>query len=367
MGEDRGMEKKIAVYLRNKKINPSGYYRIYQYFREMNMPNIQYRELVPDFVYMKYHFKSNWFYKIMYSSVIIVKSFFDLIRDVLFYKPDIVVINREICPKFQTGVHYLLEKKLLRKSYVIWDFDDAISINGEISKQEWKLLENESDRIVVLSSYLKSSISEQNWYKVDFLPTTDGDYIKKEFQDEAIRRKNYDKEIRMIWLATASNIPYLQMCLPYLEEAAQVLKEEFAKKLVLVCVCNKKLETDTQYLHVENVNWEREKALEIMRDSHIGIMPLNDDQYTRGKGGFKLVQYMSAGIPVIASNVGFNKEVVKKEFGFLATEGTEWCRAVINLATDYDFWKKCSEHARAEWDLNYSYKKVFAYWKDTLK
>ena len=77
------MKKKISIYLRNKEINPSGYYRIYQYFHEMNIQNIRYRELVPDFIYKRYHFQNNWFNKLMYSAVILLKSFSDLVKDIL--------------------------------------------------------------------------------------------------------------------------------------------------------------------------------------------------------------------------------------------------------------------------------------------
>ena len=361
------MKKKISIYLRNKEINPSGYYRIYQYFHEMNIQNIRYRELVPDFIYKRYHFQNNWFNKLMYSAVILLKSFSDLVKDILFYRPDIVIINREICPKIQSTIHYLLERKVLRNAYVIWDFDDAIQISGEISKREWDLLENESDKIVVLNNYLKKSISPQNCSKVDFLPTTDGDYVRKEFEHTNIRKENYNKEIRMLWLATATNIPYLKKCLPYLEKAAQILEEKFSKKLILTCVCNKEVKADVKYLVIKNIKWDRQKALELMRNSHIGIMPLEDDNFTRGKGGFKLIQYMSAAMPVIASDVGFNKEVVKQDFGFLVKEKEEWCSSIIKLSTNYEFWSACSQSAQKEWNLNYSYQKIYDYWVEAVR
>lgn len=109
------MKRKISVYLRNQNIHPSGYYRIYQYFREMDNANIRYRELVSDSIYKKYHFECNLFHKIIYTLDILFKSIWDMTCDILFYKPDIVIINREICPKFQSKIHYFLEKKLLKE------------------------------------------------------------------------------------------------------------------------------------------------------------------------------------------------------------------------------------------------------------
>ena len=361
------VKKKVSIYLRNCKIHPSGYYRIYQYFREMDSVPMKYRELVPDSVYRNYFFNYNLLNKFIYSIVIVFKSIFDLLCDVFIYKPDIVIINREICPKFQTKIHYLLEKKLLKKAYVIWDIDDAILLNGEISKSEWELLENESNKISLLSEYLKNMLSEDNWSKVDYIPTTDGDYIKKEFRKPDMRKEVYEKEIRIIWLATVTNIPYLEKCIPYLEKVAQVLEEQYNKRLVLTCVCNKEVNVQTKYLVLRNVTWEREKALDIMHESHIGIMPLEDNEFTRGKGGFKLIQYMSASIPVVASNVGFNKEVVKDHFGFLVTGEEEWSHAIIKLATDYKYWESCSQNAKKEWDQKYSYDQIKTYWSNNVK
>lgn len=361
------MGKKISVYLRNKVINPSGYYRIYQYLKEMNYSDLKYRELVCDDIYTKYHFQYNKFNKLLYIATVFGKSFYDLFCDVFLYKPDVVIINREICPKFQTKIHYLLEKKLLKNAYVIWDFDDAILHAGEISKQEHVLLEEYADKIVVLNNYLKDSLKTKNHKKVELMPTTDGDYYKQNFSKEEIRKENYNKEIRLIWLATHSNIPYLQEVIPDLDQAAGILKKEFSKDVILTCVCNKKVEAETKYLKIRNITWERQKALECMSECHIGIMPLGDNQFTRGKGGFKLIQYMSAGLPIIASDVGFNKEIVKDEFGVLVRQPEDWYNAVKKLGTEYDLWKLQSEHAKKEWENYYSYRKTYEFWDKLIK
>lgn len=168
-------------------------------------------------------------------------------------------------------------------------------------------------------------------------------------------------------MASATNIPYLEKCLPYIEKAAQILKEDFSKELILICACNKEVNVRTTFLHVHNIPWSREKALELMNECHIGIMPLEDDHFTRGKGGFKLIQYMSAAMPVIASDVGFNKEVVKPDFGFLVKDKDEWCDAIIKLATDDKLWNSCSKNARNEWDLNYAYQKNYDYWMKVIQ
>ena len=67
----------------------------------------------------------------------------------------------------------------------------------------------------------------------------------------------------------------------------------------------------------------------------IGIMPLPDTPYTRAKAGFKLLQYMAAGVPVVASPVGINRKLVDDSgSGFLAEDPTDWERAIRLLAVD---------------------------------
>jgi glycosyltransferase involved in cell wall biosynthesis len=76
-------------------------------------------------------------------------------------------------------------------------------------------------------------------------------------------------------------------------------------------------------------------------------MPLESNPYTLGKCGFKLMQYMAAGVPTVASPVGFNKEVVQHgRTGFLATEPNEWHRYLELLITDWRLRREMGEKAR---------------------
>ncbi len=83
--------------------------------------------------------------------------------------------------------------------------------------------------------------------------------------------------------------------------------------------------------------WTLEEEVAIFERFSIGIMPLPDTEYTRAKAGFKLLQYMASGIPVVCSPVGVNRELVERSGGGLLAEGPdEWESALRTLATDPD-------------------------------
>ena len=87
----------------------------------------------------------------------------------------------------------------------------------------------------------------------------------------------------------------------------------------------------------------------------IGIMPLTDTPWARGKCGYKLIQYMACGIPVIASPVGVNAELVEHGVnGFLASSDAEWAETLQTLLHDPDLRARMGEAGRRKVEREYS-------------
>src|SRR5207245_190948 len=88
-------------------------------------------------------------------------------------------------------------------------------------------------------------------------------------------------------------------------------------------------------VEVETLPWSHVSEVDAIRQFDIGIMPLPDEPWERGKCGYKLIQYMGCGVPVIASSVGVNaKIVVHGRTGLLANTPQEWLAALRTLLAD---------------------------------
>ena len=91
--------------------------------------------------------------------------------------------------------------------------------------------------------------------------------------------------------------------------------------------------------------WIEKEEIRNILDMDIGIMPLTNDPWSKGKCGFKLIQYMSCKKPVIASSVGINCSIVKSgENGFLASTNEEWYKAIEKLYLDKGLRDKISQN-----------------------
>jgi len=93
----------------------------------------------------------------------------------------------------------------------------------------------------------------------------------------------------------------------------------------------------------------------LIQSMAIGVMPLPDTPWTRGKCGYKLIQYMACGLPVIASPVGVNAEIVEHGVnGFLAETDAEWREALVTLLRDPDLRSRMGAAGRQKVEKQYS-------------
>jgi len=146
---------------------------------------------------------------------------------------------------------------------------------------------------------------------------------------------------RLVWIGSRSTLKQLARLRPVLAAVGGA-----ASGVRLRVIADAPLAVDG--LAVENVPWSRGAEARRLAESDVGIAPLPDTAYTRGKCGFKVLQYMAAGLPVVASPVGVQADYVRpEETGLLAGGEAEWVEAIRRLASDANVRQRMGRAGRA--------------------
>lgn len=346
---------KISLYYKNNS-TPSNYYRLVQYFekKHSNLNKIHFNNTIPNKLYQTY-INKNMIGKVLFYLLISFRLFFFLIID-LFRSPNYIFVSKYFSPRNVCFINKILILLLVKKgSQVIWDFDDNILFSREISRKQWFLLERISSSIIVTNDYLYDLIDPIHKNKVIKIPTTDGYFLRFDIEKIISKREDtYDKEINICYVATSGNFKYLQNITKQLDLATKILQTVFYKKVNLIVCSDRKPNINFENTNLVFVKWTRDRASDVIEKSHIGIMPLVDNEFTRGKGSFKLIQYLSSGLPIIGSKVGMNIEVINSKVGYLVEDG-EWSKAIIDLSTNKKDWEIKSHSAFQYWHKRYNY------------
>ena len=104
-----------------------------------------------------------------------------------------------------------------------------------------------------------------------------------------------------------------------------------------------------------HIPWASDTEARELNQSHLGIMPLEDTPWEQGKCGFKLIQYMAAGLPVIGSRVGMNIDIVQPGVhGFLVSGPEEWAQSIETLAASPELRSRMGAAGRKAAESTYS-------------
>jgi glycosyltransferase involved in cell wall biosynthesis len=218
---------------------------------------------------------------------------------------------------------------------VIYDFDDAVMYSEKNpEKPDYKRMRSfrrtaELAALVIAgNSYLAEHAKRFNT-NVRILPTglDTGAY-------RVHTNPKGDDNIRLVWIGSKSTLPYLAEIKPALEEIGSRFD-----KVVLRIICDGFL--DLQNMPVEKHRWSEQTQITDLLTSDIGLAPLPDNRFARGKCGFKVLQYAAAALPVVASPVGVNAQYVHDAVtGFVVTDLSQWTDRIARLITDSDLREK---------------------------
>lgn len=263
---------------------------------------------------------------------------------------DAIVIHREaalIGPAFYERLLSLTGKP------IIYDFDDAIWSTGQAWKNGvFSRLHFTSKTSAICK--LASAVTTGNDYLADYARTRNKHVhvvpSSIELADYPAMPEATDTERFVIcWTGSTSTLVHFEHAREALERLAE--KIPIAVKII----CSRPPKRPIAGAEMRFVQWSAEREAEDVGDCHVGIMPLPDDEVSRGKGGMKALQYMATGRPVVVSPVGVNKEIVRHGHnGFLAGTVQEWVAAFERLASDRELRVRLGRNARETVEEGYS-------------
>ncbi len=255
---------------------------------------------------------------------------------------DILWIEKECLP----WIPYWLELLFLPKSipYII-DYDDAVFhlydqhknplIRYFLQTKHPNLIQQAS-QVIVGNDYLYNFAKNFKADNVTIIPTV-VDLQRYPSRNEA-EKENVGKKLCFGWIgqhSTAYNLHFLKTLF-------KKLSSEYNVKFSAIGI-----HSSDEGLDMESIEWTAETEVKNLQTFDIGIMPLTDGLFERGKCGYKLIQYMACGIPVIASPIGVNSKIINHGInGFLASTENDWQDAMERLISDSSLRKSMGEAGR---------------------
>lgn len=261
---------------------------------------------------------------------------------------DLVYIFREAC---LVGPAFFEKMVKRRRIPIVYDFDDAIYLpNVSASNARFGFLKfpgkvadtcRAATEVMVGNNVLAEYANQFNG-NVTVVPSTI-DTVK--YFPKTDYAPNAD--LTIVWSGSTTTLPHLETLGSSLQKLAR--KERF--KLLVIGAVDFHLEG----VEVENIRWNAETEADDLRRGDIGIMPLPDDEWSRGKCGMKALQYMGMGIPTVCSAVGANMEIIRNgENGFLAKNEDGWMTALGNLIHSVELRSRLGKQGRVTVDQKYS-------------
>jgi glycosyltransferase involved in cell wall biosynthesis len=298
-------------------------------------------------------FITNSFQDIIYKKGFFLKKvwwtiygYFRRLRDLgRIRRFDIVYVFLWVTP-FGPPFFEWMVRKLSKK--MIYDIDDLVYTKYEKGilrmlkgKEKPVFLMKHADHVITCTPYLTAFVNKYNQHTTDISSTINSEtYIP-------VNPYSNDKKLTLGWSGSHSTSKYLLLL-------KDVLLELYKEKKFRLLVMGDPSFT-IEGLEVEAIAWSEEKEIPTLQQIDIGLYPLPDEEWVLGKSGLKALQYMTLGIPTIATAVGANFRVIENGVsGFLVTSPEEWKEKLLLLMDNPDLRKQVGKKARERVEAHYS-------------
>jgi len=257
---------------------------------------------------------------------------------------DVVFVERELLPHLTPRLETLVS---LRNPAMHLDFDDAIHLRyGEGARNPVARVIGMVRTVSAGNEYLAAYARRFN-PRVSVIPT-------------AVDTDRYapapEGDVPFVWTGSSSTLPYL-------ERLAPALRRVPGARLLVICDRRPR----ALGIPVEFVPWSERVEVEALRRGRVGLMPLPDTEWARGKCGLKLLQYMACGIPCVGSGVGANPEILEGgQCGMLARTEDDWVEALTRLRGDGALRQRLRAAGRRRVESAYSVRGVYPRLRDAI-
>lgn len=244
-------------------------------------------------------------------------------------KFDVIFVCREALMTRST----LFERAFHRgRAKVVYDFDDSIWLsNVSDANRRWSWVKDAgktskliglADLVFAGNAYLADYARNYNAH-VTVMPTTidTDEYLPRTARPEG--------PVVIGWSGSLTTIQHFKHAVPALLQ----LKDKYGDRIAIRVIGDGSFRHEE--LGIEGLPWKKETELDDLRAMDIGIMPLPDDEWARGKCGLKGLQYMALAIPTLMSPVGVNSDIIQDGVnGFLPKSEAEWVKVISRLVED---------------------------------
>lgn len=254
------------------------------------------------------------------------------------------------------------ELMMLRRRVALlgYDFDDALLYRDSgwnrvpsLARQvKFRAIARCVDFVTAGNPYLASLCGRRPGVSIVPTPVDTSVYVPAPKPDST--------SIRLGWIGSRTTLRYLKDVLPSIETAVGSRSD-----VTLTVIADV---PPPEHPFIRFVRWREESEPAVVATFDVGLMPLPDNLWTRGKCGFKLLLYAACGVPSVASPVGANKDIIiDGETGLLASTSAQWQSALTRLIEDASLRRSLGAAARERVDALYSTRAIIPQWAGILK